>query len=287
MQLRCADRVLALDRPVVMGILNVTPDSFADGARYLAPDAALAHAELMVEEGAAIIDVGGESTRPGAQPITTEEELRRVLPVLERVAARLPSTLILSLDTSNPELMRRAPGSGVHLINDTRALRVPGALEAVAASSLGVCLMHMRGEPPDMQREPRYHEVVAEVRDYLSARLRVCEGAGIVPERLCIDPGFGFGKLPEHNVALLRGLPALSALGRPLLVGLSRKSFVAAALSRASDGPVVPASARLAGSIALAVIAVLRGARIVRAHDVGATLQALRVATVIAQEGER
>jgi dihydropteroate synthase len=286
MQLRCADRVLALDRPVVMGILNVTPDSFADGARYLAPDAALAHAELMVEEGAAIIDVGGESTRPGAQPVTTEEELRRVLPVLERVAARLPSTLVLSLDTSNPELMRRAHASGVHLINDTRALRVPGALEAVAASPLGVCLMHLRGEPPDMQRDPRYRDVVAEVRDYLNARLQACDGVGIARERLCIDPGFGFGKLPEHNVALLRGLPALSALGRPLLVGLSRKSFVAAALSRASDGPTVPASARLAGSIALAVIAVLRGARIVRAHDVGATLQALRVTEAVAQEGE-
>jgi dihydropteroate synthase len=286
MQLRCADRVLALDRPVVMGILNVTPDSFADGARYLAPDAALAHAELMIEEGAAIIDVGGESTRPGAQPVTTEEELRRVLPVLERIAGRLPSGLILSLDTSNPELMRRAHASGVHLINDTRALRVPGALDAVAASPLGVCLMHMRGEPPDMQRDPRYTDVVSEVRDYLGTRLQACEDIGIARERLCIDPGFGFGKLPEHNVALLRGLPALGTLGRPLLVGLSRKSFVAAALSRAANGPSVPASARLAGSIALAVIAALRGARIVRAHDVGATLQALRVTDAVAQEGD-
>jgi dihydropteroate synthase len=191
MQLRCAGRVLELDRPVVMGVLNVTPDSFSDGSAFLEPDAALAQAERMVAAGAAIIDIGGESTRPGAAAVASEEELRRVLPVVERVAARLP--VLISVDTSNPELMRRASAAGAHLINDVRALRCPGALEAVAASTLGVCLMHMRGEPATMQLDPQYQDVVEEVKEFLAGRVRACIAAGIARERLCIDPGFGFG----------------------------------------------------------------------------------------------
>src|SRR6202140_4209991 len=197
MRLLCAGRVLALDRPVVMGVLNVTPDSFSDGGRCLDPDAALARAEQMLAEGAAIIDIGGESTRPGAAAVASEEELRRVLPVLERVAARLPA--LLSVDTSNPEVMRRAGAAGAHMVNDVRALRSPGALEAVGASELGVCLMHMRGEPATMQVDPHYDDVVEEVKVFLAERVRTCTGAGIARERLCIDPGFGFGKLLATN----------------------------------------------------------------------------------------
>jgi dihydropteroate synthase len=268
-QLRCAGRVLDLDGAVVMGVLNVTPDSFSDGGRYLAPDAALARAEQMAAEGAAIIDVGGESTRPGAQGIDGDEELRRVLPVVERIAGRLP--VLISVDTSNPALMRRAGAAGAHLINDVRALRTPAALEAAAAGDLGICLMHMQGQPADMQRDPRYGDVVVEVRDYLSQRSQACRDAGIAAERLCLDPGFGFGKTTAHNLTLLRGLPAFAELGRPLCVGLSRKSLVAALTGR-------PLADRLAGSVALATVAVLQGARIVRAHDVAATVDAVRIA---------
>ena len=273
MQWRCAGRVLELDRPVVMGVLNVTPDSFSDGGRYLDPDAALAQAERMAAEGAAIIDVGGESTRPGAAAVTGEEELRRVLPVIERLAARLP--VLLSVDTSNPEVMRRAGAAGAHLVNDVRALRAPGALEAVAAGELGVCLMHMRGEPATMQIDPRYDDVVAEVRTFLGERVQSCIAAGIARERLCIDPGFGFGKLQAHNLQLLRGLSQFRRFGLPLAVGLSRKSMVAALGGRAAE--------RLAGSLALATIAILHGAQIVRAHDVAPTVDAVRIASAVAQ----
>ena len=197
MRLLCAGRVLELDRPAVMGVLNVTPDSFSDGGRYLDPDAALAQAERMAAEGAAIIDIGGESTRPGAIAVAGEEELRRVLPVLERVAARLP--MLLSVDTSNPEVIRRASAAGAHLVNDVRALRLPGALEAVAGSALGVCLMHMQGEPASMQADPRYDDVVEEVKTFLAERVQTCIAAGIARERLCIDPGFGFGNFQLHK----------------------------------------------------------------------------------------
>ncbi len=296
--LHCAGRVLSLARPVVMGILNVTPDSFSDGGRYATPDEALAAAEQMVAEGAAIIDIGGESTRPGATPVSTEEELRRVLPVVERAAARLPA--IVCVDTSNPELMRRAQASGAHMINDVRALRRPGALEALAATRMALCLMHMQGEPASMQRDPRYRNVVDEVGEFLGARARACTQAGIAAERLCVDPGFGFGKLLRHNLQLLAGLTQLAAIGPPLLVGLSRKSFVAALLAvadaaagagagtgagvgaGATVAPVRAPTGRLAASLALASIAVMRGARIVRAHDVAATVDAVRVAGVIA-----
>jgi len=271
-QLRCGGRTLELEAAVVMGVLNVTPDSFSDGGLYLEPDAALVQAERMAEEGATILDVGGESTRPGAPGIDPDEELRRVLPVIERIAARLP--LLISVDTSNPELMRRAAAAGAHLINDVRALRVPGALEAAAAAKLGICLMHMRGEPADMQRDPQYADVVTEIRHFLGERTRACVQAGIEPERLCVDPGFGFGKTTVHNLKLLQHLPELAPPGRPLCVGLSRKSLVAALTGR-------PLRERLAGSVALATVAVLQGARIVRAHDVAATVDAVCIANVM------
>jgi dihydropteroate synthase len=274
-RLLCAGRVLELEAAVVMGVLNVTPDSFSDGGLYLDPEAALAHAERMAEQGAAILDIGGESTRPGASAPDSDTEIRRVLPVVERVAARLP--LLISVDTSNPELMRRAADAGAHLINDVRALRAPGAIEAAAAGNLGICLMHMRGEPGDMQREPRYADVVVEVRAYLAERLRTCAGAGIEPQRLCVDPGFGFGKTTAHNLELMRHLDEFAPLQRPLCVGLSRKSFVAALTGRT-------AGERLAGSLSLATVAVLRGARIVRAHDVAATVDAVRVANAMRRE---
>jgi dihydropteroate synthase len=274
MQLRCAGRVLELNPPVVMGVLNVTPDSFSDGGTFLEPDAALAQAEQMAAQGAAIIDIGGESTRPGAAPVAGDEELRRVLPVLERVAARLP--VLISVDTSNPELMRRAGSAGAHLINDVRALRSPGALEAVAAGTLGVCLMHMQGEPATMQLAPHYQNVVEEVKEFLAERLARCAAAGIARERLCVDPGFGFGKLLAHNLQLLRDLAQFERLGVPLAVGLSRKSMVAALGGRAGE--------RLAGSLALATVAVLHGASIVRAHDVAPTVDAVRVASTVRQQ---
>jgi dihydropteroate synthase len=273
MQLLCAGRVLALDRPVVMGVLNVTPDSFSDGGAFLDPDAAVAQAERMVAEGAAIIDIGGESTRPGALAVPSDEELRRVLPVVERVAARLP--VLVSVDTSNPEVMRRASAAGAHLVNDVRALRSPGAIEAVAASELGLCLMHMRGEPASMQFDPQYDDVVEEVKTFLAERVQACIAAGIARERLAIDPGFGFGKLLAHNLQLLRDLAQFEGLGLPLAVGLSRKSMVAALGARSQE--------RLAGSLALATIAVLHGARIVRAHDVAATVDAVRIAGAVRQ----
>jgi dihydropteroate synthase len=258
-----------------MGVLNVTPDSFSDGGRYLEPDAAVGHAKRMVEEGAAIIDIGGESTRPGAKPVGSEEEMRRVLPVVERVSGRVPA--VISIDTSNPELMRRAVAAGAHLINDVRALRLPGALEALAVpGGPGVCLVHMLGEPGSMQHDPQYGDVVTEVGAFLTRRVQACEQAGIGRERVCIDPGFGFGKRQEHNLQLLRGLGELGRLRLPVAVGLSRKSLVGSLLGRSVD-----ASQRLAGSLALAVVAVLKGARIVRAHDVAATADAIRVAGAI------
>jgi dihydropteroate synthase len=273
MQLLCAGRVLQLDHPVVMGVLNVTPDSFSDGGQYADADGALAHAERMVAEGAAIIDIGGESTRPGAMGVDSEEELRRVLPLVERVAARL--SVLVSVDTSNPELMRRAGAAGAHLVNDVRALRSPGAIEAVAAGTLGVCLMHMRGEPATMQIDPHYDDVVEEVKLFLAERARLCTDAGIARERLCVDPGFGFGKRLAHNLQLLRDLAQFEPLGLPLAVGLSRKSMIAALGAGAQE--------RLAGSLALATIAVLHGARIVRAHDVAATVDAVRIAGAVRQ----
>ena len=272
--LRCADKTLDLSHPVVMGVLNVTPDSFSDAGRFAAPDAAVEQGLRMAAEGAALIDVGGESTRPGAQPVSAAEELRRVLPVIERL--RRTTTAVLSVDTSKPEVMRAAAAAGAGFINDVRALREPGALEAAAATGCGLCLMHMQGDPRTMQAAPHYGDVVAEVRAFLTARVTACRAAGIDPAQLTVDPGFGFGKNLEHNLTLLRQLGELAADGTPVLVGLSRKSTVGTLTGR---GP----GERVYGSVALAVIAALKGARIIRAHDVAATVDALKVA--IAVEG--
>jgi dihydropteroate synthase len=266
---QCRDRSLDLATPVVMGILNVTPDSFSDGGRFARCDTALAHARRMIGEGATIIDIGGESTRPGASPATLDEELARVIPVIE--ALRAESPVSISIDTSKPEVMRAATQAGADIINDVRALSEPGAVDAAAATGAGVCLMHMRGEPRTMQDEPRYDDVVEEVSGYLAARIRACREAGMEPARIAVDPGFGFGKNTTHNLTLLKHLGRLEALGVALAVGLSRKSMLAKLTGRAIDD-------RIAGSVALAAIAVLNGARIVRAHDVAATLDAVRVA---------
>ena len=272
MLINCAGKTLDLSQPAVMGVLNVTPDSFSDGGQYLQMDAALRRAEIMVAQGAALVDVGGESTRPGAAPVSVQEELDRVLPVVERLARELP--VPISMDTSKPELMRELARAGAGLINDVRALQMPGALAAAAASGLPVCLMHLRGEPITMQRGPVYADVVAEVRDYLAARVGACEAAGIARERILVDPGFGFGKTLAHNLQLLRHLNQFTDLAAGVLVGVSRKSMIGALLD-------VPVGERLAGSLAAATIAVWRGARVVRAHDVRETVQALRVCAAV------
>ena len=268
MQLDCAGKVLDLSRPAVMGVLNVTPDSFSDGGHYLQLADALRRAEVMVEEGAALIDVGGESTRPGAPPVSVQEELDRVLPVVERLAREMP--VPISVDTSKPEIIREAARAGAGLINDVRALRLPGALEATVASGLPVCLMHMQGEPGTMQQQPAYADVVAEVLAFLTERVCVCESAGIAHERILVDPGFGFGKTLDHNLALLRHLDRFTDLAAGILVGVSRKSMIGALLN-------APVGERLSGSLAAAVIAFWQGANIIRTHDVRETVQALCV----------
>jgi len=255
-----------------MGVVNVTPDSFSDGGRFFSVGAAVEHGLRLAQQGAALIDVGGESTRPGAEPVGTEEELRRVVPVIERL--RAGTTAIISVDTSKPEVMRAASAAGAGLINDVRALREPGALAAAAASGCAVCLMHMQGEPRTMQRAPSYADVVGEVRTFLAGRVAESIAAGLTPERLVVDPGFGFGKTLEHNLALLRRLGELAADGPAVLVGLSRKSMLGTLTGRA-------AGERLYGSVALAVIAALNGARIIRAHDVAATVEALKVTAAV------
>ncbi len=280
--LRCAGRALDLSTPLVMGILNVTPDSFSDGGRFTDPDRAVEHALRMVEEGAAIIDVGGESTRPGASAVSESEELDRVLPVIERLARY--TAAVISVDTSKPQVMRAAAAAGAGLINDVRALTVPGALAAAAASSCAVCLMHMQGEPATMQRDPVYADVVSEVKAFLLERVQACRTAGVPDERIAIDPGFGFGKTLAHNLELLQRLPELAESGVPVLVGFSRKSMAAALTGRASDKRASDRRAsgeRLPASLALATIAVLHGACIVRAHDVAPTLDAVRVALAV------
>jgi dihydropteroate synthase len=274
LQWKCRDRILDLGRPLVMGVLNVTPDSFSDGGRFADRTRALIHARRMVEEGAAIIDVGGESTRPGAQAAGLAEELDRVVPVIE--ALRRESAVFISVDTSKPELMLAAVAAGADIINDVRALNETGALAAAYGSGAGVCLMHMQGEPRTMQEAPHYENVVGEVSDFLAARMRACRDAGIEAARLAIDPGFGFGKRTVDNLVLLRSLASLEVLGAPIVTGLSRKSMLASLTGRGVEE-------RLAGSVALAAIAVLHGARIVRAHDVAATVDAVRVAAAVMQ----
>ena len=272
--LTCGHRQLELTQPVVMGILNVTPDSFSDGGRYTRLDAALRHAEQMLAEGAVIIDVGAESTRPGAREIGVAEEMDRLLPIVEAIAQRLD--VIISIDTSSPEAMTAAAAAGAGLINDVRALRRPGALAAAAASGLPVCLMHMQGEPTDMQRAPRYGQVIDDVCGFLSERIQACEAAGIARSRLICDPGFGFGKSLQHNLQLLHHFDALRQLELPLLVGVSRKSM----LGQVLDG--APVNERQSAGLAAMLLAVERGARIVRSHDVRPTVDAL--ALWIAQE---
>jgi dihydropteroate synthase len=275
MNLLCAAKTLDLSRPVVMGVLNVTPDSFSDGGHFLAVESAVAHGLRLVEEGAAIIDVGGESTRPGAAPVPPDEEIRRVLPVVERIHQAAPQ-VIISVDTSKPEVIREVAAAGAGLLNDVRAFQEPGALQAAAASGCALCLMHMQGEPRTMQRAPSYVDVVKEVKAFLADRAQACRAVGVAPGRITIDPGFGFGKTLEHNLELLRHLRELVCGEWPVLVGLSRKSIVGTLTGRAAGD-------RLHGSVALAVIAAMNGARIIRAHDVAATVDALKV--VVAVEG--
>ena len=276
MLINCAGKMLDLRQPVVMGVLNVTPDSFSDGGRYRQLDAALRRADIMAAEGAAIIDVGGESTRPGAPAVSIQEELDRVMPVVERLAGELP--VPVSVDTSKPEVMHEAARAGAGLINDVWALRQPGALAAAAASSLPICLMHMLGEPATMQQEPRYGDVVAEVRAFLAERVRVCEAAGIAREQILVDPGFGFGKTLEHNLSLLRHLDDFTDLAAGVLAGVSRKSMIGLLLNAL-------VGERLAGSLAAAVIAAWQGARVIRVHDVQETVQALRVCAAVRASG--
>jgi dihydropteroate synthase len=258
-----------------MGVVNVTPDSFSDGGRFFEASAAIAHAQRLVEEGADILDLGAESSRPGAQPVSAEEELRRLLLVLHELRG-VP--VPISVDTTKPEVMRAAIGAGVAMVNDISALRSPGALETVAVSDAGVCLMHMQGEPRTMQHEPRYGDVVAEVAAFLAERVAAAEAKGIGRERIAIDPGFGFGKSVAHNFELLRNLDRFTALGLPVVAGWSRKSTLGAVTGRAAEE-------RLAASLAAALLAVQHGARIVRVHDVAATRDALAV--LAALDGKR
>jgi dihydropteroate synthase len=259
---------LDLATPRVMGILNVTPDSFSDGGAHLDPAAAVARARAMVAEGADLIDVGGESTRPGAAEVSVQEELDRVVPVIRAIAGEL--AVPVSVDTSKPEVMREAVAAGAVLINDVMALRRPGALETAASLGCAVCLMHMQGEPRTMQLEPRYDDVTGEVLDFLGGRVAACGSAGIAPDRILIDPGFGFGKTLAHNVRLMRDLRRFTVLG-PVLVGVSRKSMVGALLGG------VPVGERVSGSLAAALFAVEQGAAVVRTHDVRPTADVLRV----------
>ena len=272
--LRCGRYPLALDRPLVMGIVNVTPDSFFDGGRHAEALAAVAHARRLVAEGADLVDVGGESSRPGAAPVSTDEELARVLPVLEGLAGL---GVPISVDTTRPEVMREALARGATMINDITALAAPGAAETVARSGAAVCLMHMQGEPRTMQEKPVYGDVVAEVRDFLAARAAACVAAGVAGERIVVDPGFSFGKTTADNLRLLAHLDAIVALGYPVLVGLSRKSSLGRITGKTPDD-------RLPASVAGALLAVQRGAAIVRAHDVAATRDALAVLTAVERQ---
>ncbi len=268
----CAGKQLDLSQPRVMGILNITPDSFSDGGDFLSVDLAVEQAYRMVEEGAAIIDVGGESTRPGAPTVSETEELDRVMPVIEGIARDL--SVPISVDTSKPNIMRSAVAAGAGLVNDVMALQAPGAVAAVADLNVPVCLMHMQGEPRTMQKSPRYSDVVSEVKAFLAQRIDCCISAGISHSRLLVDPGFGFGKTLEHNLALLRDLQKIAELNLPLLVGLSRKSMIGALLDE-------PVNNRMYGSLAAAVLAAERGARIIRTHDVKPTVDALALSAAL------
>lgn len=271
-RLPCGSRLLDLSRPQVMGILNVTPDSFSDGGRFAQRDAALRHAEAMVAAGASLIDVGGESTRPGARAVSPTEELERVAPVVEAIARELD--VIISVDTSTPAVMRESARLGAGLINDVRSLQRDGALDAAADTGLPVCLMHMRGEPGNMQDDPRYPDILDEVQTFLSERMAACAAVGIMAERIVLDPGFGFAKTLEHNLSLFRRMDCLHVLGRPLLVGVSRKSMIGKVLGHEVGG-------RLYGSLALAALALTKGAHILRVHDVTETVDVVRMIAAV------
>ncbi len=271
-RLPCGNRVLDLSRTHVMGILNITPDSFSDGGRFTQRDAALRHAAEMVAAGATLIDVGGESTRPGARAITPLEELERVAPVVEALNRELD--VVISVDTSTPAVIRESARLGAGLINDVRSLSRDGALEAAAATGLPVCLMHMRGEPGNMQDDPHYDDVTAEVASYLEERMAACAVAGIESDRIILDPGFGFAKTLEHNLTLFKHMERLYRLGRPLLVGVSRKSMIGLTLNRA-------VGERLSGSLALAALAMTKGASILRVHDVAETVDVVRMIAAV------
>ncbi|MFN3579586.1 MAG: dihydropteroate synthase [Pseudomonas sp.] len=275
-RLPCGDRELDLSRTHVMGILNTTPDSFSDGGRFQALDAALRHVEQMLAEGATLIDVGGESTRPGAAPVTPEQELERVVPVVQAIKARFDT--LVSVDTSTAQVMLESAAAGAGLINDVRALQRPGAMQAAAQTGLPVCLMHMLGEPQTMQQQPHYVSVLAEVGAFLQERVAACEQAGIPRERLLLDPGFGFGKTLEHNLELFAHMHLLEPQGLPLLVGVSRKSMIGQLLDR-------PVDQRLAGGLALATMAVMRGVCILRVHDVAATVDVVRMTEAVMAAG--
>lgn len=267
MFLQCGPFKLSLERPLVMGVVNVTPDSFSDGGLYASAQQAVAHARRLVEEGADILDIGGESTRPGSAPVALDEERQRVLPVLEALAG---CGVPLSVDTRKPEFMLEAIAAGAAMINDVTALTAPAALTAVAKSPVAVCLMHMQGDPGTMQESPTYRDVVREVRDYLAQRIAAAERAGVARDRIVVDPGFGFGKTVEHNLALLRSLAEFRSLGVALLAGLSRKAMLGKLTGREPQE-------RVHASIAAALLAVQNGAQIVRVHDVAATRDALAV----------
>ena len=274
MILQCGTYRLALDRTLIMGVVNVTPDSFSDGGHYLSLDAAVAHAQRLIDEGADLLDIGGESTRPGAAAVSLEEERRRVLPVLE---ALLSANIPLSVDTQKPELMREAAAAGAAMINDVNGFEAADALQAVSGSDCAICIMHKQGRPQTMQQSPQYRDVVAEVDGYLRGRVAAAEAAGIARSRIVVDPGFGFGKTLEHNLALLRELNRVAAAGVPVLAGLSRKSMIGALTGREVGD-------RVFGSVAAALIAAQHGAAILRVHDVAATRDALAVWNAVRQD---
>ncbi|MGE0558910.1 MAG: dihydropteroate synthase [Burkholderiales bacterium] len=273
--LQCGKYRLALDRPLIMGVVNVTPDSFSDGGRYLQTGAAVAHAHRLIAEGADILDIGGESTRPGAVAVDLAEERGRVLPVIEALAG---TSVPLSVDTQKPELMREAAAAGAAMINDVNGFGEAGSFDAIAAGTCAICIMHRQGNPRTMQQAPQYGEVVAEVRDFLDARTEAAQRAGIARERIVVDPGFGFGKTLQHNLALLRALDRIAASGIPVLAGLSRKSMIGTLTGRETGD-------RIFGSVAAALIAAQHGAAILRVHDVAATCDALAVWKAVMSDG--
>ncbi|OQW68985.1 MAG: dihydropteroate synthase [Proteobacteria bacterium ST_bin12] len=272
MLFNCGKFQLNLNRPHVMGIVNVTPDSFSDGGKFAQTDLAIEHALSLVEQGADILDIGGESTRPNATPVSLQQELERVIPVIESLVIQIK--IPISIDTYKPQVMQAAIKAGASVVNDVRALQENGAIDIVAASDAGVCLMHMQGTPQTMQINPQYNDVVAEVKTFLQQRLTLCETAGINKSRILLDPGFGFGKTREHNITLIQHLASFSTMGQPLLVGLSRKSVLGQVTGNDVD-------ARIYSSVAASVISAMVGAKILRVHDVKATVEALKIVTAI------